>query len=128
MTTCTARFGGASCGLASGRRKRSTSDRTSNSVLLVSVSNNGQNFSSSVPIVMYDSSCTVCETNDTSINCQLRVGLTIHCHGDAFNNFLIFILFYFFFICFFLMRYDLVSLNVLKLDKVHRITKSTVEF
>lgn len=77
LTTCTARYGGASCRLSSGRRKRSISDGTSTSIFLVSVSNNGQNYSSSVPIVMFDSSCTVCEMNDTVITCQLRTDICV---------------------------------------------------
>ncbi|VDI05978.1 Hypothetical predicted protein [Mytilus galloprovincialis] len=54
------------------RRKRSTTSTNATNVYLVSVTNNGVEFSDSVPVVMFDSSCNTCTTTDTFVFCQLR--------------------------------------------------------
>ncbi|XP_076077906.1 von Willebrand factor D and EGF domain-containing protein-like [Mytilus galloprovincialis] len=54
------------------RRKRSTTSTSGINVYLVSVTNNGVEFSDSVPVVMFDSSCNTCTTTDTYVFCQLR--------------------------------------------------------
>jgi hypothetical protein len=63
------------CSMTSGarRKKRSTTSSTITNFYLVSVTNNGVNFSDSVPVIAYDSSCNTCTTTDTYVFCELRV-------------------------------------------------------
>ena len=63
------------CSMTSGarRKKRSTTSSTITNFYLVSVTNNGVNFSDSVPVIAYDSSCKTCTTTDTYVFCELRV-------------------------------------------------------
>ena len=63
------------CSMTSGarRKKRSTTSSTRTNFYLVSVTNNGVNFSDSVPVIAYDSSCNTCTTTDTYVFCELRV-------------------------------------------------------
>ena len=67
------------CSMTSGarRKKRSTTSSTRTNFYLVSVTNNGVNFSDSVPVIAYDSSCNTCTTTDTYVFCELRSDICV---------------------------------------------------
>lgn len=55
------------------RRTKATTDGSDPDVILVSVSMDGFTFSSSVPVVMFNSSCTSCVISGNTVTCDIRV-------------------------------------------------------
>ncbi|VDI05676.1 Hypothetical predicted protein [Mytilus galloprovincialis] len=66
------------------RRKRSATKVSDHDVILVSVSMDGTKFSSSVPVVMFNSSCSSCVISGNTVACDIRSDICIR-NGECFE-------------------------------------------
>lgn len=67
-------FAEVKCEMPNTRRKKRSTSSPDTIIYLISVTNNGVNFSSPVIFVVYDATCKDCIINDTQVICSQTVG------------------------------------------------------